>query len=393
MDAKDPRGVSAGAPPPTWETVVREHLRYLRGCVASERIPEADREDVLQEVLHSISRALATFDPARGELRAWLKAIVHNHASNYRRRAYRRREAPWPDEPLEVADKAPSSEERRMEHERRQLLSTLLLELPPERREALIAHELDEEGIGQVAELLSIPATTAKSRVRHGREELKAAARRWQARHRRRLAALLPMRAAGGAGERPRRAAWRERLAHRARRALRDAVSGARAPRLRTAAHGGASLAVSAFGVVLTAGLMLAGHSGLLVPGGAALPGASLTARARASSTAAPAGGASELSYSAASDKHPSPGATVASHDQGSAALRPRGMSRPAQRWPIAQGDEQERLRMAAAARAIGKEALARALLERRRRDLPGAAPSQGRDVSLALSTPAARVR
>ncbi|MGK3967055.1 sigma-70 family RNA polymerase sigma factor [Sorangium sp. So ce118] len=393
MDAKDPRGAPAAAPPPTWETLVREHLIYLRGCVASERIPEADREDVLQEVLHSISRALATFDPARGELRAWLKAIVRNHASMYRRRASRRREQPWPDEPLEVADEAPSSEERRMEHERRHLLSTLLLELPPERRQAVIAHELDEAGIPRVAELLSIPATTVKSRVRHGREELKAAARRWQARHHRRLAALLPVRAAGCSGERSRRAASWEQLLQRAGRAIRDAVCGVRAPRLRTLAHAGASLAVSAWSVVLTAGLLLAGHSGLLIPGGAARSGSSLAARAHASSTAAPAGGASELSSSAESNRLPSPGAMVASHSDDSTPLRPRSMLRPPQRWPVAQGDEQERLRMAAAARAIGNDALARALLEPRRHHLPGVASARDREVPPASLTPPARVR
>ncbi|WP_437623621.1 sigma-70 family RNA polymerase sigma factor [Sorangium sp. So ce1151] len=393
MDAKDPRDAPAGAPLPTWETLVREHLRYLRGCVVSERVPEADREDVLQEVLHSISRALTTFDPSRGELRAWLKAIVRNHASMYRRRTHRRREQPWPDEPMEVADEAPSSEERQMEHERRQLLSALLLELPPERRQAVIAHELDEAGIGHVAQLLSIPATTAKSRVRHGREELKAAARRWQARHHRRLAALLSIRAAGGSGERSRRAAWRERLLDRAGRTIRDAVRGARAPRIRPLAHTGASLAVSAWSVVLITGLLLAGHSGLLVPGGAAQSGSSLAARAHASSTSAPAGGASELSSSAESNELSSPGAMVASHSHDSTPLRPRSMLRPPQRSHGAQGDEQERLRMAAAARAIGDDALARALLERRRHDLSGVASAPDGDVPLAPSTPAARVR
>ncbi|WP_437307683.1 sigma-70 family RNA polymerase sigma factor [Sorangium sp. So ce388] len=393
MDAKDPRSAPAGAPPPTWETLLREHLRYLRGCVVSERIPEADREDVLQEVLHSISRALPTFDPARGELRAWLKAVVRNHASMYRRRAQRRREQPWPDEPLEVADEAPSSEERQLEHERRQLLSTLLLELPPERRQAVIAHELDEAGIGHVAELLSIPPTTAKSRVRHGREDLKAAARRWQARHHRRLAALLPVRAARCSGERSHRAASWEQLLQRAGRALRDAVRGARAPRSWPLAHACASLAVSAWSVVLITGLLLAGHGGLLVPGGAARSGSSLAARAHAPSAAALAGGASEISSSADGNKPPSPGAMVASHSHDSAPLRPRSMFRLPPRSHGAQGDEQERLRMAAAARAIGDDALARALQQPRRHGLRGVASAPDGDVPLAPSTRAARDR
>ncbi|WP_438041602.1 RNA polymerase sigma factor [Sorangium sp. So ce128] len=365
METKDPPA-APGATPPTWDALLREHLGYLKGRVVSERIPVADREDVLQEVLHSISRALPTFDPARGELRAWLKAIVHNHASNYRRRASRRREQPWPDEPPEIADEAPSSEERRMEAERRQILSTLLLDLPPERRQAVIAHELDEAGIGHVAALLSIPTTTAKSRVRHGREDLIAAARRWQARHHRRLAVLLAIHPAGGSEERASRAAPWRLLLRRARRALRGAVSGARTPRARAVARAYASLAASAWSVLLTAGLFVAGHGvghGGLHSGGAATQSATFAAGAHASSTADPTAEASEISYSPADDKTPSPGETAASNGGDTAPARPRDTSRSPRRWPGAQGDEQEHQRMAAAARAIGDDALAHALL------------------------------
>ncbi|WP_437984179.1 sigma-70 family RNA polymerase sigma factor [Sorangium sp. So ce117] len=364
METKDPPAVP-GATPPAWDALVREHLGYLRNRVLSERIPEADREDVLQEVLHSISRALPTFDPARGELRAWLKAIVHNHASNYRRRASRRREQPWPDEPLEIADAAPSSEERRMEAERRQLLSTLLLDLPPERRQAVIAHELDEAGIGHVAALLSIPATTAKSRVRHGLADLKAAARRWQARRQRRLAVLLAIHGAGPEKRASRAASWRL-LLQPVRRGLRRAVSGARTPRARAVAHAFASLAASAWSVLLTAGLLMAGHGlrhGGIHPGGAATQDASSTAGAHASSTVEPAAHAGELSYSPADDKTPSSGEKGASNGGDTVPARHRHTSRSPRRWPGAQGDEQEHRRMAAAARAIGDDALAHALL------------------------------
>lgn len=411
MDAKDPRGAPPGAPssPPTWESLLREHLGFLRGRVVSERIPEADREDVLQEVLHSISRTLPTFDPARGELRAWLKAIVHHHACAYRRRAHRRREAPWPDEPPEIADEAPSSEERRIAQERRQLLSTLLLELPPERREALIAHELDEAGIPRVAELLSIPATTARSWVRHGREDLKAAARRWQARHHRRLAALLSLGLAGGSGERIRLsrpdlcAAWR-RLVHRVRRALGEVVSGASRSRARAAAQAGGAFVASALGVVVTAGFLLAGHGGFPLRG-AAPPGALLAARDHVSSAAVRAAEAGEASVSPADDGSPAsggspasaepspPGTPIGSKGEVIVSARPRGMPRSQPRRSSAQDDRQEILRMAAAARAIGNDALARALLERPQQVLVGIAPRPNGDVSLAVMRAATRAR
>lgn len=76
-----------------------------------------------------------------------------------------------------------------------------------------------------------------------------------------------------------------------------------------------------------------------------------------------------------------------------SAAAPPGPLPRQQQRRPDAQDDDREHLRMAAAARAIGHDALARTLLEQRRHDPPGVAPAPGRNVSLASSTPEARVR
>ncbi|WP_438034769.1 hypothetical protein [Sorangium sp. So ce204] len=117
----------------------------------------------------------------------------------------------------------------------------------------------------------------------------------------------------------------------------------------------------------------MAGHGirrGEIHPGGAATQDASSIAGAHASSTVEPAAQAGELSYSPADDKTPSSGEKGASNGGDTVPARPRHTSRSPRRWPGAQGDahgaqrdEQERQRMAAAARAIGDDALAHALL------------------------------
>lgn len=60
--------------------------RYLRRFIA-RRVPEADVEDVLQEVLVSIHKARATYDGKRSVL-PWVSAIARYRLSDYLRRHY-----------------------------------------------------------------------------------------------------------------------------------------------------------------------------------------------------------------------------------------------------------------------------------------------------------------
>ena len=60
--------------------------RYLRRFVA-RRVPAADVEDVIQEVLTSIHKARATYDGKRSVL-PWVSAIAHYRLSDYLRKHY-----------------------------------------------------------------------------------------------------------------------------------------------------------------------------------------------------------------------------------------------------------------------------------------------------------------
>lgn len=65
-----------------------------------------------------------------------------------------------------------------VEGERAALLATLLARLEPRRRAVVMAYELEGVAMVDVAAAQGIPLNTAWNRLRLGREDLRAAARR-----------------------------------------------------------------------------------------------------------------------------------------------------------------------------------------------------------------------
>ncbi|WP_437619015.1 sigma-70 family RNA polymerase sigma factor [Sorangium sp. So ce1151] len=249
-----------------------EHQAAIRRYVERRGFRGADRDDMVQEIFHGAARSLSRFDPCLGTMRAWLLRIAFNLISKERQRAHWRYEELWPEEALDgLSSDAPDSETRLIEAQRSDILSELLLEVPPTRREILVAHDLEEEAVQDIAEERAIPRNTAWNHLRLARLSLGAAARRWRARNRGRGALLAPLAIALGAGEAraspgPLQGGPLRRLLGWARRAVgrapsrgdaSPAASTRLAPRVATRAVG-RTVAHAAAGVVAGALVLLA---------------------------------------------------------------------------------------------------------------------------------------
>ncbi len=114
-------------------------------------------------------RRLDEFE-GRAQPRTWLYRIAWNVASESRRRAFRRRELLGePDEPrCEQPDAAEFVETER----RVAALLDAIERLDPDKRAALVSHELEERPMIEVARRLGIPLKTAFSRLYAARRAL-----------------------------------------------------------------------------------------------------------------------------------------------------------------------------------------------------------------------------
>lgn len=172
--------VSGGAPAPagapSFAALFEAEFSYVLNTLYRLGVRRADLEDVTHEVFVAVHGALAEYDPTR-PLRPWLFGIAFRFASRYRRSARFSREVPR-EEAGDVADEAPPADEQMASEQARRVVMEALDTLDVDRRAVIVMHDIDGCPVPEIALALSIPLNTAYSRLRLGREQFKAAARR-----------------------------------------------------------------------------------------------------------------------------------------------------------------------------------------------------------------------
>jgi RNA polymerase sigma factor (sigma-70 family) len=183
-------GEMAATEKPSFEDVVREHGVFIRRTLAQLGVSARDLHDVEQEVWRGIDKGLRSFDPALSSnpasaLRGWLFGICERQAARQRRAEKRRGEVLCAVEAMEgTRSTAASAEESLLEEERKDLLRSLLTTLEPRRRVVIIAYELEDISMQDVAAGMAISVNTAWNLRRLALEDLRAAYARLEAQER-----------------------------------------------------------------------------------------------------------------------------------------------------------------------------------------------------------------
>lgn len=164
--------------------------RVMRVMVSVLRCDRTLAEDLSQEVFMRVHKGLPGFD---GQVRfaAWLHTISMNVAiSEYRRRRTQKRDRRTLsiDAPVEGADDlyiTPSGNERDPADtaHRKEFLAKVracVSELPDEYREAVILRDMESLSYEEIAEALSLPSGTVRSRIHRGRLVLQQKLREFQ---------------------------------------------------------------------------------------------------------------------------------------------------------------------------------------------------------------------
>jgi RNA polymerase sigma-70 factor (ECF subfamily) len=166
-----------------FDALFTAELAYVCGTLRRLGVQARDVEDVAHEVFVRIFRKIDTFDPSR-PARPWLLAFTYRAASEYRRSArHRHEESVGSEGRLERAALA-TEPAGASSLDDRALVEEALAAVPIERRVVLVAFEVDELPMKEVAEGLGIPLATAYSRLRHARQDFSAAIERARLRRR-----------------------------------------------------------------------------------------------------------------------------------------------------------------------------------------------------------------
>lgn len=169
----------AHAPEPAFRDVYRDHAEFVWRVLRRLGVPDADLEDVTQEVFVVVLKKLETF-AHRSSMRTWLYGIAYRCASEHRRRAHVRSEVPTEEPDAGAAD--PAQLESIDRKRARDQLDAILARLDDDKRAVFVFYEIEELEVSEVAEILGCPVQTVYSRLRVAREHVEAAARRLAAR-------------------------------------------------------------------------------------------------------------------------------------------------------------------------------------------------------------------
>lgn len=152
---------------PRFDRIAREYGARL-ARLAMSYVDEADRDDLMQEILLALWRALPAF---RGEAseRTFVLRVAMNRAATYRARRYRRREVPVGDA---LRDGAPSPDTRVEQIDERDRLFDAVRALPLHLRDTVFLY-LEDLGVSEIAELQGISANNVRVRLTRARHQLR----------------------------------------------------------------------------------------------------------------------------------------------------------------------------------------------------------------------------
>jgi len=158
---------------PVFAEIFAEHARYVWRVLRHLGVAESDVEDVCQDVFLVIHRRHVEFEH-RASLRTWIYAICIRKASEYRRRAHRKRETSMENspEPVAVERGQDGQVDARLKLQR---LSGLLENLKAPQRAVFVLFEIEGLSMKEIAEVLDCAPSTAYAWHRDAKVALKSA--------------------------------------------------------------------------------------------------------------------------------------------------------------------------------------------------------------------------
>ncbi|MCK8464655.1 sigma-70 family RNA polymerase sigma factor [Aliiroseovarius sp. S1339] len=141
----------------------------LKGFIMRTGCSAAQAEEIVQDVMLTVWRKAAMFDPHRAQVSAWIYQIARNRHIDVVRKENR----PVPDELAEDPGSEPDASQILAIEQEAGELKKALSSLKPEQREIIEKAYLGELTHQEISDQTGLPLGTIKSRIRLGLERLR----------------------------------------------------------------------------------------------------------------------------------------------------------------------------------------------------------------------------
>ena len=160
-----------------WEGIVRQHHQRIYNLAYRFTGKFDEAEDLTQEIFLKVYRTLTTYRSESGSLVTWMVRVGRNHIiDHYRKFKTEKSQTDSLEVEYEKAEENPNrfvSPAKALEQrELSERVHRALLRLSDELREAVVLRDLEEFTYEEIADMLTVPVGTVKSRINRGRAEL-----------------------------------------------------------------------------------------------------------------------------------------------------------------------------------------------------------------------------
>lgn len=158
-----------------WEAIVTAYTKRIYNLSYRYTNRRDEAEDLTQEIFIRVYQNMKSYRAGAGSFQNWILKVARNLIIDRYRQARRFQKSGGSDEleSLDLMDEKLPNPLRMVEQsEAARFLRDGLNTLSPELKEAVILRDLEAMSYQEIAELLSIPEGTVKSRINRGRIEL-----------------------------------------------------------------------------------------------------------------------------------------------------------------------------------------------------------------------------
>ena len=156
---------------PSWGEIARKYGRFLYNVAYRLTGNDDDAQDLVQEVLLRVRKGLERYQP--GSMEGWLSRIATNAFLDDARRRQRRPLDYVGDDLERVATASPGAEDASAAEQLPDEIQAALRTLPDEYRAAVVLCDVVGLSYEEIAESLSVPVGTVRSRIHRGRSQLR----------------------------------------------------------------------------------------------------------------------------------------------------------------------------------------------------------------------------